>query len=100
MGYKDVLAGAKVIDDIIEMESLKRQTGGSHYISMKIQPVEYILLNRIPFVEGCIIKYISRWRIKGGMKDLEKARHFLDILIEYEEKKEGEKLFGNAPFKG
>lgn len=63
------------------IDPLKHQEGGAHYTSMKIQPIEYIMANNIPFVEGCIIKYVSRWRNKGGVEDLKKARHFLDILI-------------------
>lgn len=61
------------------------QIGGGHYKDMKIQPVEYILANAIPFVEGSVIKYVSRWRSKGGVEDLRKARHFLDMLIAHEE---------------
>ncbi len=62
----------------------EQQVGGSHYKDMAIQPVEYIHRNGIGFVEGCVIKYVSRWRNKGGIQDLEKARHFLDLLIEME----------------
>ena len=60
------------------------QISGDHYKSLKIQPVEYIHANGIPFIEGCVIKYVSRWRSKGGLKDLEKAKHFIDLLIELE----------------
>jgi hypothetical protein len=63
---------------------LDEQIGGDHYKTMPIQPVEYIHANNIPFIEGCVIKYVSRWRSKGGIPDLEKARHFLDMLIELE----------------
>ena len=61
------------------------QIGGDHYRNMRIQPVEYILSNELPFVEGCVVKYVSRWRDKGGIDDLRKARHFLDLLIEHED---------------
>ena len=53
---------------------------------MSIQPVEYILANKIPFIEGAVIKYVSRWQAKNGVQDLKKARHFLDILIERTER--------------
>lgn len=66
--------------------AFERQEGGDHYRQMAIQPVEYIHRNGIPFIEGCVIKYISRWRAKGGLQDLEKARHFIDLLIELETK--------------
>jgi hypothetical protein len=59
---------------------------GSHYKDLKIQPVEYIHANNIPFIEGSIIKYATRWRDKGGIKDLEKIKHFVDLLIELESK--------------
>ena len=61
------------------------QVGGAHYKDMAIQPVEFIHRNRIGFCEGCVIKYVSRWRGKGGLEDLKKARHFLDLLIEMEQ---------------
>lgn len=51
---------------------------------MAIQPAEYILANGLGYVEGCVIKYVSRWRAKGGVDDLKKAVHFLEILIEHE----------------
>lgn len=60
------------------------QEGGDHYKKLKIQPIEYIHANGIPFAEGCIIKYVSRWRDKNGVADLKKARHFIDLLIELE----------------
>jgi len=66
--------------------SLDVQIGGNHYKDLAIQPVEYIHANKIPFIEGCIIKYITRWRSKNGLADLEKARHFLNILMELEGK--------------
>lgn len=64
--------------------SLATQVGGNHYKDMKIQPVEYIHANGIGYFEGSVIKYVSRWRQKGGAADLEKAQHFLAILIELE----------------
>jgi hypothetical protein len=67
------------------MSSLNIQVGGNHYKEMPIQPIEYIMKNNIGFMEGNAIKYISRWRSKGGIEDLKKARHYLDMLIEFEE---------------
>lgn len=69
------------------MSALTKQEGGSHYKDMKIQPVEFIHANNIPFIEGCIIKYASRWRDKNGISDLRKIIHFAELLIELEEKK-------------
>ena len=58
------------------------QIAGSHYKDKAIQPWDYIVQNDIPYLEGNVIKYVSRWRDKGGVADLEKARHYLDKLIE------------------
>lgn len=68
------------------MSALDTQVAGNHYKNMKIQPVEFIHANGIPFIEGCVIKYLARWRNKNGIDDLKKARHFIDLLIELEEK--------------
>jgi len=65
---------------------LTDQVGGSHYKDFKIQPVEYIHANNIPFIEGCIIKYASRWRGKNGLEDIKKIKHFCDLLIKLESK--------------
>ena len=70
---------------------LEVQVGGDHYKSMAIQPIEYIHANNIPFAEGSVIKYVSRWRAKNGIKDLEKARHFIDLLISLETKADAAK---------
>ena len=67
------------------MSALNIQVGGGHYKDLAIQPVEYIHANSIPFIEGCIIKYATRWRSKGGIKDLEKIKHFAELLIELEQ---------------
>ena len=67
--------------------ALTTQVGGDHYKDMAIQPVEYIIKNNIPFVEGNVIKYVSRWRKKNGVQDLEKAKHLLDVLIQNEKAK-------------
>lgn len=65
-------------------DPLDTQVGGTHYKTMKIQPIEYIYANGIGYLEGNVIKYVSRWKDKGGVADLEKARHYLDILISLE----------------
>lgn len=65
---------------------MSAQVGGAHYKSLAIQPVEYIHGNKIGYMEGNVIKYVTRWRDKGGLADLEKARHYIDLLIELEVK--------------
>lgn len=57
------------------------QVGGSHYTKMKIQPFEYSLANGLGPCEHTVVKYVSRWKDKGGIQDLNKARHAIDILI-------------------
>lgn len=59
-----------------------RQVQGSHYKDMAIQPMEYSLANKLGYCEATAIKYISRWKKKGGITDLDKAIHFLEILKE------------------
>ena len=60
------------------------QIGGDHYLSMAIQPARYCHANGIGKLEGDAIGYISRWRKKGGLQDLRKAIHTLELLIQYE----------------
>lgn len=64
--------------------ALDVQVGGGHYKGFCIQPVEYIHKNGIGFIEGCIIKYASRYKDKNGKEDLLKIKHFVDLLIELE----------------
>ena len=72
------------------MSAYKKQIGGSHYKDMVIQPSQFINKNKLLFAEGNAIKYICRHIHKGGKEDLEKAKHYIDMIIErdYEEKKE------------
>lgn len=67
-----------------QQTALDVQVGGSHYKDLAIQPVEYIHKNRIGYMEGNAIKYLTRWRQKNGVEDLKKARHYIDLLIEME----------------
>jgi hypothetical protein len=65
-----------------EMNPYKKQVGGSHYKDMKIQPAQFINENNLPFAEGNAIKYICRHKHKGEVQDLEKAKHYIDMIIE------------------
>lgn len=71
-------------------DALSKQVAGNHYKDLPIQPVEYIHANAIGYFEGNVIKYVSRWRKKNGVADLEKAKHYIDLLIELEERNAGE----------
>jgi len=70
------------------MAAKEEQIGGNHYKDMKIQPIEYILGNNLNYCEANVVKYISRWKSKGGIEDLRKAKHYIDLLIEDETNKE------------
>lgn len=63
------------------------QIGGDHYREKTIQPWDFIAANQLGYFEGNIVKYVSRWKDKGGINDLKKARHYLDKLIELSETK-------------
>jgi hypothetical protein len=60
------------------------QVGGAHYKNMKIQPVEFITTNGLSFLEGNAIKYVCRHKVKGGRQDIEKAIHYLQLILETE----------------
>ena len=74
------------------MSSLKRhrstqkatdkQIGGKHYKEYKIQPIEFIVANKLSFIQGCVIKYICRFDKKNGVEDLEKIKHYCDLQIQ------------------
>ena len=71
------------------MRATLNQVGGSHYKDCKIQPVEFIVGNDLTFLEGNIIKYITRHRRKGeGRKDIEKVIHYAEMILEMEYKDE------------
>lgn len=65
------------------MSAKDRQVGGKHY-KLKIQPIDFIVENQIPFIEANVIKYVTRHREKNGKQDLQKAIHYLEMLIERE----------------
>jgi len=66
--------------------SLEKQEGGSHYVKCAIQPIEYIHANRLGFIEGNVVKYITRWKDKNGIQDLKKIIHYCELLIDLETK--------------
>ena len=68
----------------VRQDPFKVQEGGEHYKEMRIQPAEFIHANNVPYLEGCVIKYLCRHRRKGGKLDLLKAKHYIDLIIELE----------------
>jgi hypothetical protein len=88
VAYRTIRSDEKTVLTVEKESALDVQVGGQHYKSMPIQPIEYIHANGLGFAEGCVVKYVTRWKAKNGIADLEKARHFLDLLIELESRKE------------
>lgn len=74
----------KDIANFIPDKASEQQVAGRHYKKFKIQPAEFCHVNNIPYLEASAIKYLCRWRDKNGFEDLQKAKHFIDLLMEYE----------------
>ena len=69
-----------------------KQHGGSHYQKFNIQPSKFVVENELLFPEGCVIKYICRHRLKGKRQDLDKAIHFIEMIIERDYSEKEDKL--------
>ena len=69
----------------VPSDLLQQQVGGTHYTGMGLQPWEYISRNDLDFFQGNVIKYVSRWKDKGGVQDLYKAQHTLQFYIRWQE---------------
>jgi hypothetical protein len=63
-----------------ENDPLKKQVGGAHYTKYEIQPIEYCEANQLGACESAIVKYITRWKEKGGYQDLDKIIHYIQLL--------------------
>jgi hypothetical protein len=61
---------------------MSKQVGGDHYAKMKVQPIQFIVANDIPYREANAIKYICRHKNKNGKQDIEKAIHYLEMILE------------------
>ncbi len=70
------------------MNANDEQIGGDHYKRAAVQTWDFIAANGLGFFEGNIVKYVARHRLKNGVEDLKKARHYLDKLIELEQGRE------------
>ena len=60
----------------------EKQIGGSHYKDCVIQPVDYIVENKLDFLEGNIVKYITRHKTKNGIEDIRKVIHYAELILE------------------
>lgn len=65
---------------------MSNQVGGDHYTRCAIQPWEIIERNGLGFFEANVIKYVLRYKNKNGLEDLLKAKHYIEYLINREEK--------------
>ena len=79
----DALTGAGHYEEI-PTSAKDEQIGGNHYKDMPIQPIEFIVKNNIPFMEGNIIKYICRHRNKNKAEDIKKVIHYCKLILELE----------------
>ena len=57
----------------------------AHYMERAIQPIDYIIANELDFLEGNVIKYVTRYKFKNGAEDLKKAQQYLTWMIQREE---------------
>ena len=72
------------MEDAAREQASAKQIGGDHYRSFAIQPSEFIYRNGLNFLEGSAVKYICRHRKKAGRQDIEKAIHYLQLILEWE----------------
>lgn len=66
------------------MSALDKQEGGNHYKEQAIQPIQYIQANKLGFIEGNVVKYITRHHAKNGAEDVRKVIHYCELLLELE----------------
>ena len=65
-----------------EWDALKRQVGGNHYKQFAIQPIEFVMANKLDYCEANIVKYACRHHEKGGLQDIDKIIHYAELLKE------------------
>ena len=72
------------MDKETKTKATDEQVGGNHYSKLAIQPAEYSQKNKLQYLEGNAIKYVTRHRDKNGKQDIEKAIHCLQLILEFE----------------
>lgn len=82
IGYAKPVVGA------VGISALEKQVSGNHYKQFAIQPIEFINANNLSYMQGNVIKYVVRYPFKNGLTDLEKAKHYIKMLIEFERNKQ------------
>lgn len=79
--------GHMILEDAAKFPTaLNGQVGGDHYRKLPIQPVEYIIANKMGFLPGNIVKYATRYKEKGGAEDIRKIKQCCDFILEFEYK--------------
>lgn len=64
------------------VSALDKQVSGNHYKDCGIQPIEYIHANGLDYFQGNVVKYVTRHKDKNGKADIEKAIHYLELILE------------------
>ena len=83
---EELLQGHTLQEPTVNNTANDQQVDGDHY-QTEIQPWDFIEANKLTFIEGNIVKYVARHRKKNGVRDLMKAKHYLEKLIEIEQSK-------------
>ncbi|AUR82757.1 protein of unknown function DUF3310 [Vibrio phage 1.271.B._10N.286.54.B4] len=78
--YQPATTEQRVAAARFDQAATERQIGGDYYKSLKIQPHEYIEANSLPFLEGNVVKYVTRHASKNGVQDIDKAIHYLELI--------------------
>ena len=63
------------------MKATDTQEGGTHYKDMAIQPIQFIHANNLDFLQGNVVKYVTRHKAKNGAADIRKALHYCPLIL-------------------
>jgi len=84
--YRNYMKRRDAEEQMIKEERLPKpsdkQIGGNHYKDCAIQPVDYIVKNNLDFLEGNVVKYITRHKTKNGIEDIRKVIHYAELILE------------------
>ena len=86
IGQCDMRTGTQAAPKTVYVSALDKQVSGNHYKDKGIQPIVYIHANNLGFCAGNVVKYVTRYKTKGGAADIRKAIHYLELLLELEYK--------------
>ena len=87
--HEQYMARRSEEEDLINKERFSKtkatdnQVGGDHYKDCVIQPVEYIIKNKLDFLEGNVVKYITRHKTKGQEEDIRKVIHYCELILQH-----------------